>query len=171
MVILSDLEGLSSLNHIYQKELEEIQTCKGCFHCWIKTPGKCILKDNCWKIISEIAVTSTLIIITKITYGGYSYSIKKILDRVIPNSLPFFTVVNNEMHHTRRYSTKLKLIVIGYGVDLSCNERDTFTNLVKANSINLKAFENYEYFIAEDKKEVQRILNDIGGTINEANGN
>lgn len=37
---------LQSNSKIFSKEINNITGCLGCFNCWIKTPGRCIVEDS-----------------------------------------------------------------------------------------------------------------------------
>ncbi|RDY25385.1 flavodoxin family protein [Romboutsia weinsteinii] len=138
----------------------KIKSCLGCFNCWTKTPGCCIIHDESNEISRSMIKCNNLIIVSKIVYGGYSPYIKRILDRSIPNILPFFKVVNNEMHHKPRYKKYPKLTVIGYGANITDSEKNTFKKLVKANSINLQN-NQYEVFIVSSIDEVKQLISKI----------
>ena len=133
-----------SENSIENKEKEiiisndgEIRNCTGCFCCWIKNPGRCILKDGYENLAELYSKAEKITIISKCCYGTYSPFVKNVLDRSIPYLLPFFKLKNNEMHHTIRYKKKLLLEVYFYGKDLTELEKNTAEKTVKANCINL----------------------------------
>lgn len=115
-----------------------VKHCIGCFGCWVKTPGKCVIKDRCSIMPSYIAQSEEIIIISPILYGGYSQNIKAVMDRSIGYVLPFFEIVNGEMNHKMRYKNPFRLNVHFYG-PCNQNERETAKQLVNANAINLGA--------------------------------
>ena len=115
----------------------KIKNCTGCFCCWIKNPGRCILKDGYEHLAEIYSKAEKIIIISKCCYGTYSPFVKNVLDRSIPYLLPFFKLKNNEMHHTIRYRKKMLLEVYFYGNDLTEIEKNTAEKTVKANCINL----------------------------------
>lgn len=115
----------------------KIKNCMGCFCCWIKNPGTCILKDGYENLVELYSKAEKIIIISKCCYGTYSPFVKNVLDRSIPYLLPFFKLKNNEMHHTIRYKRKLFLEVYFYGKDLTELEKNIAEKTVKANCINL----------------------------------
>jgi multimeric flavodoxin WrbA len=74
---------------------DEIKPCRGCYHCWVKTPGLCVMTDDCANAVSRQLIQSdALIMLSKITYGGFSYDVKSFMDRSIPNLSPFFEIVH-----------------------------------------------------------------------------
>ncbi|HUU05985.1 MAG TPA: flavodoxin family protein, partial [Patescibacteria group bacterium] len=91
-----------------------IKPCRGCFSCWVKTPGRCIIDDDDQEAILRATAASDLVIwLTPITFGGYSPELKKALDRIIPILLPFFIKIRGETHHPLRYPQQRRLLVIG----------------------------------------------------------
>ncbi len=147
---------------IFSKDLDNIKSCLGCFNCWVKTPGVCVIKDDYTKFPKAIVSSNIFVIITKIHYGCYSPYIKNVLDRSIPYILPFFQLVNGEVHHQPRYNKTPKFIVIGYGEDVTKNEEATFKDLVKANIVNLH-FKDCETHIVKDISAMKPILENLGG--------
>lgn len=115
-----------------------VKNCLGCFGCWIKTPGQCVIPDRCQVIPSYIAQCSEVIILSPIFCGGYSQKVKAVLDRSIGYILPYFRIVNKEMHHQMRYENPFRLSVHFYG-ECDEKERETARRLVKANAVNLGA--------------------------------
>jgi len=50
----------------------EVAPCIGCFKCWVNTPGECVFDDEQRRIYADMASSDTIVIITPITFGGYS---------------------------------------------------------------------------------------------------
>ncbi|MBL4930436.1 flavodoxin family protein [Clostridium paridis] len=124
----------------------EIHNCIGCFGCWIKTPGKCVLKDAYNNMGELLSKCDELIIISKCVYGSYSSFIRNVFDRSISYLLPYFEVRNNETNHQKRYNNKIKMIVHFYGNDITKNEQETAKALVTANGINFHSLVSKVYF-------------------------
>ena len=113
----------------------EIKACRGCFGCWVKTPGKCILQDAYNEMGKNLGHAEELILISECVYGTYSPFIKNVLDRSIPYIHPYFSMRKGEMHHKKRYSKKLRVSVYFYG-EMSEQEKETARKTVKANILN-----------------------------------
>ena len=117
---------------------KKIARCTGCFGCWTKTPGVCVIDDFGREVAGKAIQSDLIICLTPITFGGYSSELKKAVDRFsCPMLLPFFTTIDGEVHHKARYKPLPALIGVGV---LPCPEEQTeriFTELVEKNAINL----------------------------------
>jgi len=114
-----------------------IHHCTGCFGCWVKTPGACVIRDEYGDMGQHLSKCEQLIIISKCYYGGFSPFVKNVLDRSISYIHPYFVTINGEMHHRRRYDNSIDLQVWFYGENITEKEKLTAQKLVKANAINL----------------------------------
>lgn len=132
-----------------------IQHCIGCFGCWIKTPGKCVLKDGYDNMGELFSKCEKLTLISRCFYGCYSPFVKNVLDRSIPWFLPFFKIRNNETHHKRRYQNNIQLAVHFYGENITTEERKTAKKLVKANCTNFNV-QNYEISFSKSLDELYK---------------
>lgn len=118
-----------------------IANCVGCFGCWTKTPGKCVIRDDAVKVYPAIAKSDTLLYISRIKYGGYDTVMKKMLERAIPVQQAFIRLVDGETHHVQRDVKPKKATIIAYG-DISDEEKGLFEKLVARNALNMN-FEKY----------------------------
>ncbi len=117
---------------------EELRPCVGCFGCWVRTPGLCVITGDRANEISSYEMTSDIVVLlTRLTYGGYSADVKAFLDRSIPNILPFFEIYKGEMHHEMRYQRFPLWFTVGYG-DATPRERNLFKALADRHALNLR---------------------------------
>ena len=130
-----------------------VKPCMGCFGCWTKTPGICVINDRCSDIASYIAKCEELILISPILFGGYSENIKAVIDRFIPYVLPYFRIVGGEMHHKMRYKHSFKLKALFYG-KCDSEEKQIAESLANANAINFGA-ESCEVKFFDGYKELK----------------
>lgn len=114
---------------------DTIKSCIGCFGCWVKTPGRCVIQDNYNRMGEKMAHAKELIIISRCVYGTYSPFVKNVLDRSLSYIHPDFTKREHEIHHKPRYKKKLPFRVYFYG---ACTEAEqkTAQKTVKANVLN-----------------------------------
>jgi multimeric flavodoxin WrbA len=114
-----------------------IQPCRGCFSCWAKTPGRCIIQDDEEQILGATANSDRVIWLTPVTFGGYAPELKKALDRIIPILLPFFSKVRGETHHPLRYARRRRLLAIGTLKQEDPDGEAVFRHLVGRNALNM----------------------------------
>ncbi|MDR1831163.1 MAG: flavodoxin family protein [Fusobacteriaceae bacterium] len=118
---------------------KNIRHCVGCYGCWIKTPGKCVLSDAHNDMAQLLGQSERVTIVSRCVYGSYSPFVKTILERSIPYLHPCFTVKNGLMRHKDRYEKKFILDVVFYGEGISAEEEETARELVAANASNMGA--------------------------------
>ena len=165
----NDKSPLNTLENILFQQLSENQwevenfelrniklaTCIGCFGCWIKTPGQCIIHDEGPEIAKAVAISDLLILLSPLTFGGYSFHLKKMLDRLIPNLLPNFTKINGEIHHKYRYKKSPKLLAIGYLPNHDIESERIFKVLISRNALNMHSPTNYTEIVIGDVTNFQ----------------
>ena len=133
-----------------------INNCIGCFSCWIKTPGKCIIRDDAINIYPILAKSDHLIYISKIKYGGYDSIMKTYLERTIPIQQAFIRLYHNETHHIQRNVAYKKATIIAYG-NISDHEKEIFKSLVTRNSHNMN-FESYNVVFTNEEELDNEVL-------------
>jgi multimeric flavodoxin WrbA len=116
-----------------------VRACVGCFGCWLKTPGNCVIDDRGGKFARLISEHDEFIIISRLVFGGFSPDVKAVLDRSIGYMLPFFRVVNGETNHTRRYGNTFDLRCVFYGAAMTEYDREIARSLSAANALNFGA--------------------------------
>jgi len=114
-----------------------IASCTGCFGCWVKTPGMCVIDDDGRETTRKAIQSNLLVWLTPVTFGGYSSELKKALDRIIPILLPYFQVYHGQIHHRIRYKKYPKLLVIGVQ-ESGVNYEETFMALAERNRLNFR---------------------------------
>ena len=136
-----------------------IANCVGCFGCWTKTPGKCVIRDDAVKVYPAIAKSDTLLYISRIKYGGYDTVMKKMLERAIPVQQAFIRLVDGETHHVQRNVVPKKAVIIGYG-DISPEEQKIFRLLVERNAKNM-SFQSYRIIFVTENEVEAAVRNEV----------
>ena len=130
--------------------------CQGCFGCWMKTPGTCVLKDGLQHLGSVIAQSHELILASRCCYGGFSPEVKRAMDRSISDSLPFFTYRGGKLHHILRDHRAPALTVCFYG-PMTDFERETAERMAQANRVNMGS-PSLRLLFAEGPEQVKEVL-------------
>ncbi len=98
---------------------EPIASCVGCFGCWIKTPGRCVLPDSYRDTGILMGKTKQLLIVSRCCYGCVSPFVKAVQDRAISYVHPDFILREGRMHHKRRYQNRIAISAWFYGEDVT----------------------------------------------------
>lgn len=99
--------------------IDEIDVCKlninfclGCFSCWNKTPGKCILNDDMNKVIERLLWADITIWSFPLYYYSVPSKLKTLIDRQLPMVHPFMTQDSESGSHPSRYDMSNKKNVL-----------------------------------------------------------
>ncbi|QNO15874.1 flavodoxin family protein [Alkalicella caledoniensis] len=84
---------------------KSIKPCIGCWNCWLKTPGICVMKDSMSEIYPDYVNSDTVIFLIDTAQGFINNKAKAFLDRTIPHYHPYIEIVNAECHHVARYQS------------------------------------------------------------------
>ena len=116
----------------------DLAFCVGCFGCWVKKPGECVINDAMRQINYDFINSEVVVYLCPIVFGQFSANIKNSFDRWIPNILPFFeTRLDGSTMHPARYSSYPKQIIIGYGDELSDEDITLFIDVTTKHRQNV----------------------------------
>ena len=137
----------------------KISNCVGCFGCWTKTPGKCVIRDDAVRVYPLIARSRKIIYVSKVRYGSYDTVMKTMLERAIPIQQAFIHLVQGETHHVQRQVNVKDAVMIGYG-DLTMEEQQVFQQLIERNAKNMN-FERWRVRFATPEEFEQVVSEEV----------
>jgi len=145
---------------------KKIGNCAGDFFCWIRTPGECNVADDN-RAIAEAMVASDLIVyLTPVTFGGYSSTLKRMVDHQIQLVSPYFTKVAGETHHQKRYTSYPDLLVVGTMETPDRESEATFRQLIQCNAVNWHA-KRYAGGVVTGQQTDDQILTSLQNWLND----
>jgi len=153
--------------HIRLSETD-IAWCKGCFQCWLITPGECIHKDSGNDVASKFIKSDLAILLSPVTFGSYSSELKKAMDRFVGNLSGLFTKYKGETHHVKRYSKYPAMAVLGVQPTEDAEGATIFRELAYRNSLNFYPESFISHVFMEDanpdttRSELASILKQVG---------
>lgn len=90
-----------------------VKGCSGCFACWNKTPGKCVITDGMSEILDKMIAADVIVWSFPLYYFSVPGSLKNLIDRQLPLNLPFMAQGAESGGHPLRYDlTRQKHLVI-----------------------------------------------------------
>ena len=143
---------------------QKIGNCAGDFFCWVRSPGMCNTDDDNRVIAEKIMQSDLVIYLTPVTFGGYSSALKRMVDHQIQNISPFFTTINGEIHHQRRYKNYPDVLAIGWTDQPDAQSEAVFRQLVHRNAINMHASTAVSGLVNRESnldEQIQGWLNEI----------
>lgn len=114
----------------------KIGNCAGDFFCFIRTPGVCNVNDDNRMIAEALVNCDLMVYLTPVRFGGFSSTIKLMVDHQIQNISPLFARVSGETHHAKRYKKNPDLLVVGWMESPNPRSEAVFKHLVQRMALN-----------------------------------
>jgi multimeric flavodoxin WrbA len=84
---------------------KKIKYCIGCFTCWTKTPGKCVIQDDMTnELFPKYLACDLLILATPLFHYTVNALMKTFIERTLPVALPFFEKRDGVTRHPLRHT-------------------------------------------------------------------
>jgi len=154
-----------------------VKGCTGCYSCWEKTPGKCVLNDDMAEILPKI-VEADVMITSFPLYGCYfPGQLKCFMDRMLPLSMPYMDKDAEAGGHPTRFDlSKIRSAYISTcGFWTAEGNYDLFTKLFErvGNEVNHKEFcvfagQGGLFDMTEDMPELKEIIDAYLDTVRRA---
>ena len=133
-----------------------VAPCTGCGSCGLKTPGRCVVKDDMQDMFRQIVASDVLVLATPVRFGSYCAELKKVVDRFQPLMVPLYVVRNGEMHFQGRYDLP---VLMGVGLvreageaGAADGEADAFRFLIGRLAVNLDVAHAAAAFVGGDER-------------------
>ncbi len=143
-----------------------IKSCLGCMSCvWNMskiTPGLCVQTDDMQIIYPTYIHSDIVIMITKVTFGGFSHLLKKTIERLIP--VLFNAPLKkrgDETGHVMRYKNYPALLTIGIINKKQLDEKKVFLELSEKISFLFAVPFHETFFVSSLDIQIIRRLENI----------
>ncbi|MGN0687265.1 MAG: flavodoxin family protein [Oscillospiraceae bacterium] len=94
----------------------DIKPCVGCFSCWSKTPGHCVIRDDMQQLYEKIQAADIVIESFPLYFFGMPSQLKCMTDRCLPFMLPYMGNLvedkNASFHELRDEAMHRKKLVV-----------------------------------------------------------
>lgn len=93
----------------------KIEPCRGCFCCWSRTPGRCVIKDDVRDVTLKMMASDVVIYSFPLFYYSVPSKLKAFIERQLPTVAPFMQgqksyLVNGG--HPPRFDLDYKTVLI-----------------------------------------------------------
>lgn len=115
LILTPFLAGMSragaETERFYGKRLT-IRQCRGEQHCYFKTPGRCIHKDSMDRLYPKIREADVWVFATPVYVDSFTSSMKLLMERLTPITLPFVELHEGRCRHPLREGTRSGKVVL-----------------------------------------------------------
>lgn len=136
----------------------ELRGCTGCFACWTRTPGHCVLKDEGSDLDQAVAASDLVLLASPLIMGHMSALLRAANERFLPLLLPYVEVVEGECRHVSRYSKRPNLGLLVEPGDATAEELDIVKSTM---NYTAKNFRTPFALFATTRQDAQEVVNAI----------
>lgn len=155
-------------------QVKNIGYCTGCMSCWLKTPGRCVQKDDMGEILERIRKADYFVVATPVYADGMSAQTKTLVDRTVPLVSPYFELVDGHCRHKTRNEHMAQVVLLsvcgfpemdnfGALVDhVSRWAKNMRTHFVGAVLRPLSPSLSWDEFMPEESKRIKDAIKEAG---------
>jgi multimeric flavodoxin WrbA len=110
-------------------EHTDVKPCVNCGGCSSKTYGRCVVRDDGDWIYPKVVRSDALILVTPIVFGGYSFKLKRVLDKFGLFMDRRYYVVNGELTKGGLSDRIFKCFAVGFNAKNDDRDATAFKRL------------------------------------------
>jgi multimeric flavodoxin WrbA len=105
-------EAGAEVENVFLAE-KSVAHCRGCFACWVATPGVCVIADDMAELLEKLRKADVVVYATPLYTDVVTGLMKDFMDRSVPLLDPHFARDGSgEIRHPLRYGAFPKMVVI-----------------------------------------------------------
>jgi multimeric flavodoxin WrbA len=160
---------LADLTHLLVANAHEVTSCTlrelhlhyctGCFGCWVKIPGECVVADDSAQVRRSVINSDFTLLASPLRMGFPSALLKQTMDKLIPLIHPYAVVDHGEAHHLARYENYPRLgLLLQKETDTDDADIEIITSIFARTSLNLKSRLEFSMLTTQTVEQVARAI-------------
>lgn len=119
-----------------------VQHCRGCFACWFKTPGQCILHDDMDTLLPKYMDSDVVCFATPVYTWNMTAYLKNFVDRLAPLKSPLLTQKEGHYDLADKENRQTRYVAIANAGFPGANNFDTIRAVFASCNPTLELYRN-----------------------------
>ncbi len=151
-------EAGAEIENVYLSE-KNIHHCQGCFACWFKTPGKCIMQDDMAELLQKYNESDIVCFGTPVFTWNMTANLKDFVDRLAPLKSPKVKEDNGNFDLKDTKDKTQKFVVLANCGFPGDNNFEVLRAAMACCNPSLEIYRNCGKLLKSNKPEVIEIVN------------
>lgn len=147
---------------------KNIGHCKGCFSCWFKTPGKCVLQDDMQGLIEKYNSADIICFASPVYTRNMTAALKNFIDRLAPLKSPLIVNKNDNFDLADSVSKTQQFMVISNCGFPGNNNFETIKVVFASCNPVLEIYRNCGKLLKSKNEKIKSNVDDYLRTVEQA---